>query len=381
MPDRIQRNRATGEYRILTETGWRPYTPSATRPADPERLAHQPPSPSPTAAMLHHLISKEPATLGALGGGAALLAPLLGIGAGVASAAGALAPAAGHLVSRGYRGLTGQEQPTISPSEIIDVAGGPALQYGGKAIGAASQALAARPAVLKELLGLLGAAGGHTVSPGYGTLGGYFAARRFSPLAHHALESAGKTRPATATTADIGQHLKNVLFGPESVPPVYPLGVSSRFKPHAPHAVSTKQAAARASQEVPYRAPAAVPRSVDEVLTDLAPPVGPRPEMATRVTRATEANPRRTSLRDELQHEERANPELIRQRVTRAAGSEPPPDYLLEPPWKRTGFVEDPDLPTSWRTGIHNTVQEDIRRILETLRRRPTPGLTNPIGR
>ena len=57
---------------------------------------------------------------------------------------------------------------------------------------------------------------------------------------------------------------------------------------------------------------------------DIVPSAGPHPEMAARVARAAEANPRRTSLLDELQREEMSNPDIIRRRVTRAAGAGPP---------------------------------------------------------
>ena len=156
-----------------------------------------------TKAILGHLLSEEPATLGALGGGAALLAPIAGAGAGIASAVGAMAPAAGHLLSRGYRRLTGQAQPAVSASEVLDVAGGPAMQYGGKVIGGAGRFIAGRPlSEIREVMGALGAFTGHAAAPGYGTVGGYFAGRRLAPLAKRVAASAGQTRPATETTAE-----------------------------------------------------------------------------------------------------------------------------------------------------------------------------------
>lgn len=162
---------------------------------------------------MKHLFSEEPATVGALGMGAALGAPLLGVGATISGIAGAAAPAIGHILTRGVRAATGQSQKPITGEELTDILTGPATQYG---LGAGARLVGKgiskiKPSTLKEGMGAIGALVGHSALPGFGTLGGYFAGRRFSPLVAKAAESARHTRQATGAVEEIGGRIKQKL--------------------------------------------------------------------------------------------------------------------------------------------------------------------------
>ena len=477
MPDRIQRNRTTGEYRIQTETGWQPYMPPEA--ANQPEMYHPRLGDDPTSAAMGELLrTGKEAAIGVARSPLDVAKGLYELVTSPVESARNISQAATHPgeilkaladnpreagSALGQLLLTGKFGPKI-PGAVGKIPAG--VSAAGRGVERAGTALA------KTKVGGFGV-------PGLGALDAILGAHPGRGLAiaatPYALKYGGKGIQAMGSGLE---RLKEALT-PTTVPSAtYPIGRSTRYQKAA-------KPPARVSREVPYRAAASASprvraaRATPEAIT---PSAGPRPEMAARVVRAAEANPRRTSLLDELQHEltSGADPGIVRQRVTRAAGGTPeaslqgrtpapstnpmidalpppetdawtalrtlrnrseavpseldielpssdplsrldvlrarqaerhgrttpfrsesmslperavaselPPtrdiptlrDPLPEPPWARTGFVEDPNLPTSWRTGIHNTVQEDIRRILETLRRRPTPDLTNPTGR
>ena len=159
---------------------------------------------------MKHLLSEEPAALGALGTGAAMAAPLFGVGAGVAGAASAAAPLAGHVLTRGVRAVTGQAQKPVSAEEVVGSLAGPLLPYGGAVLGKAGRLIAAHPHV-QRAFGALGGASLLGALPGIGAFGGAVIG---GALGKHAVKAAatslGKTRPAAHTLADIGGHIRGL---------------------------------------------------------------------------------------------------------------------------------------------------------------------------
>lgn len=83
---------------------------------------------------LSHIMTEEPGVIGSVGSLGLLGAASLGIPAAAAGVAGAAIPLASHLVTRGSRAIAGKPQKPVSVEEAIDIASGPALQYGGPAL-------------------------------------------------------------------------------------------------------------------------------------------------------------------------------------------------------------------------------------------------------
>ena len=338
MPDRIQRNRTTGEYRIQTETGWQPYTPPEA-PNQPE-MYHPGLGDDPTSAAMGELLrtGKEAAI-------------------GVARSPLDIAKGLYELVTTDPRqtlrnvGTTLSDPPALikaladNPREAGSALGQILLtgKFGPKIPGAVGRIPAGMSAAGRGMerggTALANMNIGGVNLSGAGLLG---AAIQGSPrgialaASPYALKASGKGLQA------VGGGLERLKAA------VTPSKASV--------ASQSPAGAARVSREVPYRmeAPApAVPvtsprrpallehlqgditpawwervkgaRATPEA--DIVPSAGPHPEMAARVARAAEANPRRTSLLDELQHEltTGADPDIVRQRVGRAAGEAPAP--------------------------------------------------------
>ena len=342
MPDRIQRNRTTGEYRIQTETGWQPYTPPETT-TQPE-MYHPGLGDDPTSAALGELLrTGKEAAIGVARSPVDALKGLFELATTDPRttiknlvAAGSDPPAVIKALSDNPREagsalgqllLTGKFGPKI-PGAVGKIPAG--VSAAGRGVERAGTALAETKV------------GGFGV-PGLGALDAMLGAHPGRGLAiaatPYALKYGGKGLQAVGGGLE---RLKEAVMAPRAtVAPQRPVGT------------------VRASREVPYRMEAPIASAAEEAVTtmtprrsvlleqlqgditpawwervraaratpeaDILPSAGPHPEMAARVGRAAEANPRRTSLLDELQHEEMSNPDIIRQRVNRAAGGAEPP--------------------------------------------------------
>ena len=328
MPDRIQRNRTPGEYRIQTETGWQPYTPMPE--GTPERYLPGE-TDTPASAFLGELgrtgkeaaigVARSPLDI-AKGLYELITSPVQSarnIGQAVTHPGAVLKALADNPREAGSALgqilLTGKFGPKI-PGMVGKVP--EAVSAAGRGVERAGTALADLKVGGTKLsgAGMLGAAM-------TGNIPGALAAA--SP---YALKAGGKGLQAVGGGLE---RLKAALHTPD-----------------IPKAPQRSVGAERVSREVPYQAEASAPprrgRLLEQLQGDITPAwwervktarttpeaaglsAGPHPEMATRVGRAAEANPRRTSLLDDLQHEltTGADPDIVRQRVRRAAGTGPP---------------------------------------------------------
>ena len=137
---------------------------------------------SKTKAILGHLLSEEPATLGALGSLSAMAAPVAGMATGTAAMLSALAPAAAQLGVRGYRAITGQSQKPVGAGEVVDVLSGPILQGAPGVIARGGRLLSRSRETQRNVGAAIGAALGHAALPGYGTLSGGLAGQRLGKI-------------------------------------------------------------------------------------------------------------------------------------------------------------------------------------------------------
>ena len=325
MPDRIQRNRTTGEYRILTETGWQPYTPPEA--AEQPEMYHPGQADTPTTAALNELLRT-------------------GKEAGIGLARSPLDAIKGlfNLVTSPVDTIKGMGSAIAHPLETIETLGDNPREAGSalgqlllgkvglpRVPGAAGKVPGAVSAIGRGMESAGVAAG--ELTGGRGLLGAG-AAMGGSPMAGAAIAAAPYALKAG------GKGLQAVGGGLERLK-------AALRTPDGPKAPQSLVGAGRMSREVPYQAEASAPPRRGALLEQLqsdvtpawwervkaaratpeaaAPSAGPHPEMAARVVRAAEANPRRTSLLDELQREEMSNPDIIRRRVTRAAGEAPAP--------------------------------------------------------
>lgn len=113
-----------------------------------------------------HLLTEEPATVGALGSLGVMGAGAVGVPAGIAGAASAAIPLVTDVMQRGSRYLTGKPQDPVSLGEAAEIASGPALQYGGPVIMKGARALRMMAPDTKRLIG--GVIGGATAASRYG---------------------------------------------------------------------------------------------------------------------------------------------------------------------------------------------------------------------
>lgn len=204
MPQYLSRDPAAGRQRYVSrdpKAATRMRRPSGTVAADEPGTW--------VGGAAKHLLSEEPAALGALIGGGALAAPLAGVGATAAGIAGAAAPAAGHLITRGVRAVTGQAQKPVGGAEVADVLAGPALQYGGTALRPVGRWIAGSPHI-QRAFGALAGASALGPLPGIGAFGGAVIGGALGKQAvKKAAESAAKTRQATGMVEEVGQRLKS----------------------------------------------------------------------------------------------------------------------------------------------------------------------------
>ena len=330
MPDRIQRNRTTGEYRILADDG-------SVQPYTPPEAAEQP-------EMYHPGLGDDPTS--------AALGELLRTGkeAGIGLARSPLDVIKGlfNLVTSPVEAVKGVGSVIAHPLETIETLGDNPREA-GSALGQlllGKVGLPRVPRAVGKVPGAVSAIGRGMENAG--VVASEFTGGRGILGAGAAMGGSPLAGAAIAATPSIlkygGKGIQAVGSGLERL----------KEAVLAPRAAPVEQAATRVSREVPYRmepsapdVPAMSPRrgQLLEQLqgditpawwervraaratpeADIVPSAGPHPEMAARVARAAEANPRRTSLLDELQHEEMSNPDIIRQRVGRAAGNAPAP--------------------------------------------------------
>lgn len=102
-----------------------------------------------------HMLTEEPAALGALGTGAAMVAGAVGLPAAGVTALTSAAPAVGHGVTRLARLLAGEEQKPFGVGEAWDIASGPGMTYGPRAVGGIAKGVANSP-VGQKIIGTLG---------------------------------------------------------------------------------------------------------------------------------------------------------------------------------------------------------------------------------
>ncbi len=147
-----------------------------------------------------HMLTEEPAALGALGVGAAMGAGALGLGAGAVTAATSAAPALGHGVTRLARLLAGKEQVPFGPGEAFDIVSGPGMTYGPRALGGVARGVANSPVGQKLISTLTGTTVGSLLGHPYiGThLGATSGASGAVGKVAEAFSSAGEGAPGAS---------------------------------------------------------------------------------------------------------------------------------------------------------------------------------------
>ena len=318
MPDRIQRNRTTGEYRVIDDMGnVRPYTPPA-EPTQPE-MYHPGLADTPLEAGASELLrTGKEAALGLARSPWDLLKNTLG------------------LVAHPVESMKGMAHAVSNPRETIQQLGDNPREA-GSALGQLLLGRYAVPALAPKVPGTLSAVGGRAEAlgsalaetklgglglPGLGAAEAIF---RSDPMgaavaaAPYALKYGGRGLQRT------GAALEGLKRGATVAEEAEPAAVAPR---------------ARVSREAPYRAEPSAP---------LEPP--PEPELS--VIEPTSPEPQV------------------------APGAADVDELLGQIPEEAPA----PTLPTAWAPYLENPVTRGLRQAMEELRRRPTPGLTNPLGR
>ena len=324
MPDRIQRNRTTGEYRVIDDMGnVRPYTPPA-EPTQPE-MYHPGASDTPTEAFLGEL--------GRTGKEAAI---------GLARSPWDLLKGTFGLAAHPVESMKGMAHAVSNPRETIQQLGDNPREA-GSALGQLLLGRYAVPAVAPKVPGAVSAVGrgaeavGTTLAKGrfgggFGLpgLGAAEAIFRSDPMgvavaaAPYALKYGGRGLQRA------GAALEGLKRGATVAEEAAPITEESRLlRP------------ARVSREAPYRAEPSAP---------LEPPAEPELSVVEPPTPEAQVVPGAADV-DELMQQ---IPETV--------------------PASQT-------IPTAWEPYLENPAMQGLRQVLEELRRRPTPGLTNPMGR
>ena len=240
-PGQVQHNSKTGEYRRWTGDAWEPHAPA-------QPIAENEPG-TWWGGFTKHLLEKEPATLAALGGGAAMAtggAGLLGPAAVNAITAGA--PAASIGLQKLSQLLYGDPVDPLSAGDVATAASGPLSAYGGPAIGRVAGRVGASP-VAQKIIGaaggmLAGGTAGQTVGhPFLGAMLGEQAGQRSAPyvvgpIARGVESVASKIQPGIVT------RLKE-MWAPQQA-------MASTVT--SPAETAALKLSIRPSQEIPYRA-------------------------------------------------------------------------------------------------------------------------------
>ena len=319
MPDRIQRNRTTGEYRMISDTGeTRPYTQSAEPSAGPE-MYHPGLTDSPFEAGAHELLrTGKEAAIGMVRSPWDLLKNTLG------------------LVTSPVESMKGMAHAVSNPRETLQQLGDNPREAGSQ-LGQLLLGRYAVPALAPKVPGAVSALG-----RGAETLGTTLAESKIGGFGLPGLgiaEAVIGRDPMGAAAAVAPYALKYGGRGLQRAG----AGLEG-LKRGAAVAEEAEPAAAaprvRASREAPYRAERSAP---------LEPPL--EPELSVVEPTPPEAQVAPTAIDVE---------ELLGQ-----IPEEAPP----------------PTLPTSWSPYLENPAMQGIRQALEEMRQRPTAGLTNPMGR
>ena len=132
---------------------------------------------------LSHILTEEPGVLAGAGGLGLLAAGTVGVPAATIGAVSAAVPLASRLIQRGSRAVAGKPQPPASLEEAVDIASGPAFQYGGPAlIRLGRMARAATPAAKKAIGSALGAVIGSSRGIQAATTGAVLGAWKGPPI-------------------------------------------------------------------------------------------------------------------------------------------------------------------------------------------------------
>lgn len=154
-----------------------------------------------------HMLTEEPAALGALTTGAAMATGGAGvIGPAAVDAVAAGAPLAADAFTRLARFFAGKDQHPITAGEIVEDAAGPALAKAGPVLSRVASKVAESPLAQKAISAVAGGTAGHVLGIPYelGSVGGAYAGEKYGPpIIKAAAEAAApvleRARPSLVT--------------------------------------------------------------------------------------------------------------------------------------------------------------------------------------